>query len=604
MFGVAQHAELRNNINRVLLFVCMFQYSIVAFSQNVELKQIRKELKLYRVPEDHSGSIKEVCTYIQTKFTTDSAKVKAIYNWIALHILYDHAALDSNTINFNHQTASIVFEQKKAVCSGFANLFEAMCNQTKLTCEIIDGYAKSSREKCEGEFDFKKQGHAWNAVKLSNSWYLFDVTWAANSLEHGDSSGLYTYYKASPDLFVKGHYPTDPIWQLKFQPITFSQWCDPKLLDMNKPTKDTLLNYPLLINEYLALAPGVKKAVQLRRAKEFLMASGQRSLVLEEELGNAHFNLGVNEFNDAIDVFNKYITAIHSGTRKSEIKLESWQIWSQKLLVIILQTDTIRKLLQHSYDTVSRNVVLEKVEDFCLKVDREIQCIEHYKNRSTLGKNLNGFYPTNEYFYRNHPYTIKEMKVDPNHIVLGYPYPLNLEDSTEFYMGFNFIIPVTSTFQFRDSKLIMGFGTSMGLRHNDYLHILQFEFLFGNDDPPYSIRYNDITRASNTSAAMLISFQSEKSLLIWKRSETFLTAKVGFSQLNLFYDETIKKVVVSDNSPLIGMGLSSYIRFSHANHLKLSLSYNMLFHQTNAGANLNGGLINLGVSYGLGGNKN
>lgn len=58
---------------------------------------------------------------------------------------------------------------KTCVCEGYAKAFKYLANQAGYECEMLQGVGINSSGK--------KENHAWNAVKLKDTWYLVDCTW-------------------------------------------------------------------------------------------------------------------------------------------------------------------------------------------------------------------------------------------------------------------------------------------------------------------------------------------------------------------------------------------------------------------------------------------
>ena len=141
----------------------------------------------------------------------DSLKVAAIYDWITSNIQYDHTfrrRIEGDTTLT--QEPDFVIESKKAVCIGYSKLVKEMCKIAGIQAVIVDGFVKSDGQSVENE------GHAWNAVKINNSWYLLDATWDADN-------GFFSkkYFLAHPSVFQENHLPHDPLWQLVKQPLDF-----------------------------------------------------------------------------------------------------------------------------------------------------------------------------------------------------------------------------------------------------------------------------------------------------------------------------------------------------------------------------------------------
>ena len=70
----------------------------------------------------------------------------------------------------------VVLKNRFAVCSGYANLYQALGEKMGLKSAVVIGYAKGLGYLVGNASD---ANHAWNAVRINNSWYLIDATWGA-----------------------------------------------------------------------------------------------------------------------------------------------------------------------------------------------------------------------------------------------------------------------------------------------------------------------------------------------------------------------------------------------------------------------------------------
>jgi hypothetical protein len=73
-----------------------------------------------------------------------------------------------------------VLKKKKAVCSGYTNLMNQMCELAGIESIGINGYSKGFGYT--GKIG-PNTDHAWNAVHIGSKWYLIDVTWDAGPME-------------------------------------------------------------------------------------------------------------------------------------------------------------------------------------------------------------------------------------------------------------------------------------------------------------------------------------------------------------------------------------------------------------------------------------
>lgn len=77
------------------------------------------------------------------------------------------------------------------VCQNYAELFQAMCVQSGIPCQIVTG----------------EPDHAWNRVYLNGAWTYVDVTW--DDPIAATPTIRQTYFMAGPDVMVQGHYWKD-----------------------------------------------------------------------------------------------------------------------------------------------------------------------------------------------------------------------------------------------------------------------------------------------------------------------------------------------------------------------------------------------------------
>lgn len=159
----------------------------------------------------------------------DQQKVAAIFRWITTNISYttmsrlerskatpaipedDYAPLKS----LNERVADAVYIRRTAFCDGYARLFSTMCEYACIKAEVICGYANGASNKGTPKFGVN---HYWNAVMLDGSWYLLDATWASGYIDMRNNEFIHSYddryYLASPESFIRDHYPDDQRWTL------------------------------------------------------------------------------------------------------------------------------------------------------------------------------------------------------------------------------------------------------------------------------------------------------------------------------------------------------------------------------------------------------
>lgn len=157
-------------------------------------------------------------SYIVTKkFSDNSDKVRAIFDWIAGNISLD-CKLVRNGGN-EKMTSDMVLKTRKTNSNGYAALFQDMCSVVKIRCLTVDGYVKTSIEQLNDAPD--ELNYTWNVVQLGQSpesWYYIDVT--AGSGFTDEKMTVFTkafndyYFFADKNIFNLQHFPDNMAWQL------------------------------------------------------------------------------------------------------------------------------------------------------------------------------------------------------------------------------------------------------------------------------------------------------------------------------------------------------------------------------------------------------
>jgi hypothetical protein len=181
---------------------------------------------------------------ITSNLNSDKEKVIIIHKWITNHIKYDlkkYSAYD-----FSRDDISKILKRKKAICVGYADLFNELCRLSGIESVGISGYIKNPYVDVNDKFYLDE--HMWNAVKIDDTWKLVDATWDAGYvsyfkmttrgyLKYALTFGKSAIYKYKPHFvtdpsnvyllktgkfFSTDHLSTIPMWQLQHPPMTIS----------------------------------------------------------------------------------------------------------------------------------------------------------------------------------------------------------------------------------------------------------------------------------------------------------------------------------------------------------------------------------------------
>jgi len=183
---------------------------------------------------------RKLSQYLAEGAQTEEEKVLVFSYWIAKNIRYN--LREAKKQHRTNKTACEVLNNKKAVCEGYAILFQQFCQNTGIEAYTVygHGYGPFIRRA----FTFAHLRHAWNVVYVDGEWKVLDVTWASSEIKHGDfkKSGELKWIFMSPDEFAKSHYPNDPRWQLLKNPRSAKEfWSQSEIVsEKNYPLEDSL----------------------------------------------------------------------------------------------------------------------------------------------------------------------------------------------------------------------------------------------------------------------------------------------------------------------------------------------------------------------------
>ena len=155
---------------------------------------------------------------------TEFEKAKAIFIWIASNIAYDNELrtnlqLQNSIYTSEKNVLKNVLKRKKALCGGYAFLYQKLCEQVGIESQVIHGYSKKYYKIKKGN---NQVDHTWNAVKIGGNWRLLDIT-LARSQQQNKIINMY-WFNTNPVFFIKTHYPENTKWSLLSNPISKSEF--------------------------------------------------------------------------------------------------------------------------------------------------------------------------------------------------------------------------------------------------------------------------------------------------------------------------------------------------------------------------------------------
>ncbi|KAI0817595.1 hypothetical protein GGR55DRAFT_621171 [Xylaria sp. FL0064] len=133
-------------------------------------------------------------------FPSATDKARAIFTWCHHNIAYNVEEFFGKCVKGRDVNETIFLG--KAVCQGYAEVYQAIAQRAGLQCVVVGGHGKGygytplTRGQVPPPRD--PTGHAWNAVCIDNGqWKLIDACWGAGSV--GDQK----YHKGfNPKMFT------------------------------------------------------------------------------------------------------------------------------------------------------------------------------------------------------------------------------------------------------------------------------------------------------------------------------------------------------------------------------------------------------------------
>lgn len=259
------HSIVKTKSNVIVPMICLLFFYFILFPVFAQ-EQNEIDDKISNYPSQFQ-STEDLTLQIQQDFKSDMEKARAAFAWIAKNVSYNTKEMgEVKKIRFSYTTEKELQEKKnqfrkdlamqtlhkrKALCEGYSTLFQELCQQMNIECEIVPGTAR----RFVSEIGIKNlpSNHAWNAVKIEGKWRLVDVTWAAGSIDFDKmifrKEFSPSYFDVAPKEFALNHFPDNKDWLFidepfgleKFtsQPMGFASYLG-KNLQIVSPSTGTL----------------------------------------------------------------------------------------------------------------------------------------------------------------------------------------------------------------------------------------------------------------------------------------------------------------------------------------------------------------------------
>ncbi len=183
----ANFAKLLKNVfaadDYIAYIVDSYLYTIRKWGGTAKIKVTVRYRETVEQSQQVAERVHKVLPTILRQGMSDPDKIKAIHDWIVLHIAYD--------LSLQRYTAYDAIDSGKTVCQGYSLLAYRMLREAGFRVRIIEGVVDSG-------------SHVWNLVQIGNDWYHIDVTWD-DPVPDRKGKVSYHYFLKSDSEMKKDH---------------------------------------------------------------------------------------------------------------------------------------------------------------------------------------------------------------------------------------------------------------------------------------------------------------------------------------------------------------------------------------------------------------
>ncbi len=173
-------------------YTMVFSSKIVSYSLDINLEySVANMAELETNLNTLDNLIKEYTANLDSK--NDFEKELYLHDIIGRNSVYYKFDKMENIPDVYHTSYGALIE-KEAVCDGFTKALQLVLDRVGIQSILVSGM-------------LEEQAHAWNMVKIANSWYHVDLT--SNKLiketKDGESIVVHTYFNATDEMILKSH---------------------------------------------------------------------------------------------------------------------------------------------------------------------------------------------------------------------------------------------------------------------------------------------------------------------------------------------------------------------------------------------------------------
>ncbi len=248
---------------------------------------------MLEIPDSLTFSTDKIAKYINSKFSTQNEKIRAVFILIAENIHYDYVNMYS--FYLNHDTKKDINQiliSRKGICTDYTNLYSEIANNVGVKTYIIKGYTKKKKQ-------INYNPHSWCACKIDSGFYMIDPTWGSGHIENEQyiKEVNNNYFLKDPKRFIKTHIPFDPLWQFMNYPLTKKEFKEGK----SKSDNREYFNY----NDTLKIYEKQSKLEKLIAANKRIEKNKVTNYIVFNHLYNSKITIGTLLYNKAVNYYNE-----------------------------------------------------------------------------------------------------------------------------------------------------------------------------------------------------------------------------------------------------------------------------------------------------------
>lgn len=138
--------------------------------------------------EEAKGDAQELVGELLTPEMSQREQLETLYGWLTDNVKYDHRYYaDRNTMPYLSTTATGAFEDKVAICGGYAQALDLLCDAIGVESYTVTGQGGG-------------EAHMWTVVLVDGQWRYCDPTFDRGRSQYG-----YLYFLASAEEMAEKH---------------------------------------------------------------------------------------------------------------------------------------------------------------------------------------------------------------------------------------------------------------------------------------------------------------------------------------------------------------------------------------------------------------